>query len=353
MLIARGSSDTLVGAYKHSRVGILKHMSESWGAVRDRAVAGVVWAALALGLLAGAGATPAFAAPANIHIHGTAPENVVNIRPLPNTSQAAIGTIPEGASPDYNCYTYGEVIGNVPVWFSVNYNGVTGYYASYYDDSSYKSEDELTAKYGIQKCGATPPPVTQPTPAPTTPAPATPAPTTPAPTTPAPAASEATQTLPIDADIWCNGIGVHAFDTETRDGGVKLQYDGVTGTPRKNNWRCQWLWSRGGRTGFFPQHKLVNIDFKSACQQQFPGTTLHYNEKAATGWPWECLGVAGKYYPPPGLNLLGLVRSNGYNARALRARTAGARRPAGGLVSVRTLGSHGKAHAHHVRTRHA
>jgi hypothetical protein len=119
---------------------------------------------IAIGVLLGALASPAFAVTANIHIHGTAPENQVNIRPQPNTSQAPIGAIPEGASPDYNCYTYGEVIGSVPVWFSVNYNGVTGYYASYYDDSSYNSEDELTAKYGIQKWGATPPPRTHPTP---------------------------------------------------------------------------------------------------------------------------------------------------------------------------------------------
>jgi hypothetical protein len=116
---------------------------------------------------------------------------------------------------------------------------------------------------------------------------------------------------------------VHAFDSETRDGGVKLQYDGVTGTTHQNNWRCQWLWSRDGRFVFVPRHRLLNVDFRSACQQQFPGTTLHYNAQAATGWPWECLGVAGKYYPPPGLNLLKLVRANGYNAQALRARTAG------------------------------
>ena len=99
----------------------------------------------------------ASAMPADIHIHGTAPEGYVNIRPAPNTSGAPIGRIPEGASPDYECFTYGEAIGGVPVWFLVNH-GVRGYYASYYDDSSYRTEAELTGKYGITKCGAAPPP---------------------------------------------------------------------------------------------------------------------------------------------------------------------------------------------------
>jgi uncharacterized protein YraI len=99
---------------------------------------------------------------ANIHIHGTAPEGYVNIRPEPNTNRAPVGRIPEGASPDYDCFTYGQNIGGVPVWFLVNYGGARGYISSYYDDSSYRSEAELTAKYGIPKCGTqptnTPPP---------------------------------------------------------------------------------------------------------------------------------------------------------------------------------------------------
>lgn len=100
-------------------------------------------------------ASSASAMPADIRIHGTAPEGYVNIRSAPNTSGAPIGRIPEGASPDYECFTYGESIGGVPVWFLVNY-GARGYYASYYDDSSYRTDAELTGKYGIPKCGAAP-----------------------------------------------------------------------------------------------------------------------------------------------------------------------------------------------------
>jgi hypothetical protein len=65
--------------------------------------------------------------------------------------------MPEGASPDYNCFVWGQNINGVPIWFNVNYNGVTGYYASFYDDGSYQSNEELTAKYGVTLCGSQPP----------------------------------------------------------------------------------------------------------------------------------------------------------------------------------------------------
>jgi hypothetical protein len=127
-------------------------------------------------LLVSAGSAWAISAP--IHIAGTDGEGVF-IRPEPNTSRPAIGWIPEGASPDYNCFAWGQNVGGVPIWFNVNYNGVTGYYASFYDDSSYHSNEELTAKYGVPLCGSTPPPAPSSGPPPTTspaPAPPTPAP---------------------------------------------------------------------------------------------------------------------------------------------------------------------------------
>lgn len=110
---------------------------------------------LAIAWLLGA-ATSALAISAPIHIHGTGGEGVY-IRPEANTSGPPIGWMPEGASPDYNCFAWGQNIGGVPIWFSVNYGGVTGYYASYYDDSSYHSNEELTAKYGVPLCGSVPP----------------------------------------------------------------------------------------------------------------------------------------------------------------------------------------------------
>ena len=114
-----------------------------------------------LGLVAPA----ANALSAPIHISGTGGQGV-NMRPTPDTSQPRVGWIPEGASPDFLCFTYGQNIGGVPVWFRVTYGGATGYYASYYDDSHYSSEADLITKYGIPKCGAAAPP--PPAPAPST-----------------------------------------------------------------------------------------------------------------------------------------------------------------------------------------
>jgi uncharacterized protein YraI len=120
---------------------------------------------------------------APIHISGTSGEGVF-IRSGPSTSNSRAGWMPEGASPDYNCFVWGQSIGGVPIWFNVNYNGVTGYYASYYDDSSYHSNEELTAKYGVPLCGSQPP---TPTPAPS-PSPA-PSPTPPPASSPPPSST--------------------------------------------------------------------------------------------------------------------------------------------------------------------
>ncbi|HET9678323.1 MAG TPA: hypothetical protein VFP21_12555 [Solirubrobacterales bacterium] len=119
----------------------------------------------------------AFAISAPIHIANTGGEGVF-IRPEPNTSRPAIGWMPEGASPDYHCFAWGQNINGVPIWFNVTYNGVTGYYASYFDDSSYHSNEELTAKYGVPLCGS---------------APASPAPSAPPAGSPPPAAPPAPQ----------------------------------------------------------------------------------------------------------------------------------------------------------------
>jgi hypothetical protein len=136
---------------------------------RQFVVAFAIAIAVSLGLTAQA---PAISAP--IHIANTGGEGV-NIRSEPTAHSAKVGWMPEGTSPDYNCFVWGERINGVPIWFNVSYGGVTGYYASYYDDSSYHSNEELTAKYGVPLCGAAPPPPTPPPPAPTPP-PSTPPP---------------------------------------------------------------------------------------------------------------------------------------------------------------------------------
>jgi hypothetical protein len=127
-------------------------------------------AALAATVVLAASSSNALAISAPIHISGTGGEGVF-IRAEPNTSSTRLGWMPEGASPDYNCFVWGQNINGVPIWFNVNYSGVTGYYASFYDDSSYHSNEELTAKYGVPLCGSAPspapPPAPTPSPAPT------------------------------------------------------------------------------------------------------------------------------------------------------------------------------------------
>jgi hypothetical protein len=106
-------------------------------------------------LLIAASVGQAFAISAPIHIANTGGEGVY-LRSEPSTSGVRLRLIPEGFSPDYNCFVWGQDVNGVPIWFNVNYAGATGYYSSYYDDSSYHSNEELTAKYGVPLCGAAP-----------------------------------------------------------------------------------------------------------------------------------------------------------------------------------------------------
>lgn len=102
-------------------------------------------------------ASSVFAISAPIQIANTGGQGVF-IRPTPNTSQPALGWMAEGTSPDYHCWTQGQNINGVDVWFNVTHSGITGYYSSYYDNSSYAQDSDITAKYGIPQCGSAPPP---------------------------------------------------------------------------------------------------------------------------------------------------------------------------------------------------
>lgn len=119
----------------------------------------------ACGLAAAVVPSAAIAMSAPIHITST-----VNMRPGTSTSSGnPVGSIPTGASLDFVCWAQGQNVGGVDVWFRVNYGGRTGYYASYYDDSSYSTDSQITSKYGIPNCSYQPPATS--TPAPSQPAP--------------------------------------------------------------------------------------------------------------------------------------------------------------------------------------
>jgi hypothetical protein len=101
----------------------------------------------------------------------------------PGTSYARVGGIYTGTSPDFVCWTQGQNVGGVDVWFLVHNAGATGYYASYYDDSHYATDAQITPKYGISRCG--------------TPAPSPPAPVSPVPGPPPPPPSTPTWTVSV------------------------------------------------------------------------------------------------------------------------------------------------------------
>ena len=111
------------------------------------------------GLLAFTNASSALTAPIRV-------TQAVNLRPTPNTSQAPLALIPSQTSPSYLCFTHGQSVGGVDVWFQVTYAGKTGYYASYYDNATYSSNANLTAKYGTPLCGPAPTSTPTPTPVP-------------------------------------------------------------------------------------------------------------------------------------------------------------------------------------------
>lgn len=85
------------------------------------------------------------------------------MRTGPGTGYPKILTVPRGTSPQYNCWTQGDRVGGVDVWFNVTYGGQTGFITSKYDDSHYAKDSDITGKYGIPHCGdPTPTPTPQP-----------------------------------------------------------------------------------------------------------------------------------------------------------------------------------------------
>lgn len=116
--------------------------------MRFRVVMTAAAALLSGGGLAAVTASPALAI--SVPIKTT---TYVNIRPGTSTSSGnPLAVMPPGTSPDFHCWAVGQNINGVNVWFNVTYNGVTGYYASYYDNSSYSTDSQITSKYGIPAC---------------------------------------------------------------------------------------------------------------------------------------------------------------------------------------------------------
>lgn len=107
--------------------------------------ASLLTVAPAAGALAVGGASPASAD------SGITTTGDVNLRSGPGTEYAILDVVPAGTSPIYLCWEHGENINGVDVWMRVDV-GTLGDISSFYDDSSYPTDDEITAKYGIPPC---------------------------------------------------------------------------------------------------------------------------------------------------------------------------------------------------------
>lgn len=74
----------------------------------------------------------------------------------PDTALPEVGHIPDGASPQYHCFVIGQAVAGTAIWFSVTYDGTTGFYSSAFDDARFASESDITRKYGIPRCDPVP-----------------------------------------------------------------------------------------------------------------------------------------------------------------------------------------------------
>jgi hypothetical protein len=164
---------------------------------------------------------------------------------------------------------------------------------------------------------------------------ATTPPTKPAPNSPPAPTAPTGQNLALDPSIWCAQKAELQYQTQVREADWIVVLDGYVGTPGLNNWQCRYLVAitvagemTGGGEGDFhlpPVTEYLSIDFNAMCHAQFPGASLRYvpGPVLVAPWPWECVGQAGKYYPPPTLGLAGLVQAGGFVAYDVPATGAG------------------------------
>ena len=147
-------------------------------------------------------------------------------------------------------------------------------------------------------------------------------------TAPAPTPSE--QVLAMDPNIWCYNTELPSlFATQITESGWVVLYKGLRGTAGKNDWKCSYLVSMvgpgdqdGGFTVPLPITENYPINFEAVCHSQFAGATLRW-APASGQWPWQCVGAAGKYYPPPGLNTNVVADRAGFATTGLPASGAG------------------------------
>jgi hypothetical protein len=147
--------------------------------------------------------------------------------------------------------------------------------------------------------------------------------------------SPSEQLLPPDPEMWCATYGrVRAFGIQITEGGWTVfpkVGEPLRGTPGKNNWQCVYtvFMTTGGTTKEgtdtftfpLPVTRTWPVDFASACQTQFPGTTLRWD--SSRRYPWVCVGQAGRYYPPPNTTRKYLESHGGFVSDGIGAPSSG------------------------------
>lgn len=192
------------------------------------------------------------------------------------------------------CYAFGDAVGpyNDTLWYDVTNltrptvpsTGApnTGYLNAHYINDG-KAAGQVDA--GVPQCGAAPPPPQ---------------------TAPPPPPTAQYQYLWPDDAMWC--ADNPPFGTQVRELGWVVTFEhATTGDTTANSDKCDYTVDLQIPSGtgddnsdtfetLIPNY-YTNMNWASACAQQFPGSTLVWVYFVPN--PWQCKAPAGRYYPPP------------------------------------------------------
>jgi hypothetical protein len=187
------------------------------------------------------------------------------------------------------CYAWGDAVGpyDDTLWYEVsnitrptvpsNGKANTGYLNAHYINDG-KAAGQIDA--GVPQCGVSAP-------------------------APVAAATPTVEYLLPDGFEWCHDNP--PFTGQVNDlGWVVTFLNMLNGDTTANNAKCQYAVGVEIPTGTGDKHDdtfgLViphydtNVNWASACTQQYPGSTLKWEYFTPT--PWQCVAPAGRYYPP-------------------------------------------------------
>lgn len=212
-----------------------------------------------------------------------------------DTSRITADGVYAGDRVQLNCYAWGDAVGpyNDTLWYDVtNLTRPTvpstgkpnvGYLNAHYINDG-KVANQVDA--GVYLCGAAP--VVTPVAA------------------PAPALAATVEYLLPDGSLWCYDNA--PFGAQVLEDAWAVQFTRLlNGDTTANDAKCQYgvsvaipTFTGSDHSDEFllpPYNYDTNVNWASACAQQFPGSTLKWEYFTST--PWQCVAPAGRYYPPP------------------------------------------------------